>query len=564
MTDNISSSSLADIAAASGHIGYQWDLKADHLIWVGPWQKLFGAERDHPPHNAETLAAVIVAEDRHRVFTGGTPIIDREYRIKMPDGRIVWVCEHATTSFDGASAVKQQGLIRIIDVPQRQMSAQNAMERDALTGKPNRAYMLAQVNRVLGGSTALKQLSAYLVVSVDKMSFINDALGTRTADMLLCGVAQRLGELVPTKAVLARVGGDMFGILLPGIGNEAVSLADRILHNFRDRPVAMPAAPVHVTMSIGGIRLTDSNASAVDLLIRAEQALHEAQQNGRNRYAEYQESAARSMTHRATLELGERVKRALKNDGLKLAYQPVVDTVTGDVLFYEALARLFGDDGNIILAADFIPVVELQGLAPEFDRHVLALAVKEMEEHPELRLAVNVSGLTASQSGWSEHIQRTLGGRGDLTRRLIIEITETAAVADVTETERFAAFLQRLGGQVALDDFGAGTTSIRHLRTLALTIMKIDRELFLNLLGNREQEHLVRMLVSIAHGFGLKVVAEGVETEDVAAWLRAENVDMMQGYYLGRPALGRPWIDIDTAKPHAPLAISLLGTLPAT
>jgi EAL domain-containing protein (putative c-di-GMP-specific phosphodiesterase class I) len=200
---------------------------------------------------------------------------------------------------------------------------------------------------------------------------------------------------------------------------------------------------------------------------------------------------------------------------------------------------------------------------------VLSLAVKELAAHPELRLAVNVSGMTAAQTSWPEHIQRILAGRTDITRRLIIEITETAAVTDVTETERFANFLQRLGGQVALDDFGAGTTSIRHLRTLALAIMKIDRELFINLIGNKEQEHLVRMLISIAHGFGLKVVAEGVETSAVADWLREARVDMMQGYYFGRPELGRPWVDLATqgliagkaAKDEVPLELGAVTVL---
>src|SRR5262249_22482557 len=139
-----------------------------------------------------------------------------------------------------------------------------------------------------------------------------------------------------------------------------------------------------------------------------------------------------------------------------------------------------------------------------------------------------------------------------------VEITETAAIVDVSETRRFVDTLKELGGQVSLDDFGAGFTSIRHLRALSLSIMKIDKDLLHDLLKNPEQQHLVRMLIGIARGLGMKTVAEGVETAAIAEWLRGEKIDMMQGYYFGRPSLDRPWAqeksgDITmTAKSTAP------------
>ena len=352
----------------------------------------------------------------------------------------------------------------------------------------------------------------------------------------------------------------MFGILLPGLAAEAAPLAERILQNFRDRPMATCSVAIQVTASIGGVRLAGTVTDGQEFMIHAEQALREAQQRGRDQYLEYQESETRAQETRSMLALGQRVKQALRQGGLKLAYQPVIDTETGQTVFYEALARMFGEDGKMITAADFIPVVEQQGLASEFDHYVFDLSIREMEAAPNLWLAVNVSGLTAAQPDWLDYVKRVLEPRPDVARRLIVEVTETAAIMDVAETRRFGEALRQLGGKLSLDDFGAGFTSIRHLRTLPLSIMKMDRELILNLIGNPEQENLVRMLIGMAHGLGLKIVAEGIETEDVAQWLRREKVDMLQGYYFGRPSLDKPW-QTKTDNQAADARIeSILGT----
>jgi diguanylate cyclase (GGDEF)-like protein len=560
MTQDSPPFSLADIAAASGYIGYSWDLLADKISWFGSWENLFSAP-ETLPSNAETLASAILPDDHYLVFND-SPMFDREYRLRNSDGRIMWVTEHGTTDHENGRPTKQRGLIRIIDGPQKRIPPVTAAvhERDPLTGRLNRTGMLAQLKRLLEGPKNARQASAYLVVGIDNMAFVNEAVGMKPADTLLCSVADRLSNLSPLRAIAARVGGDTYGILLPGLAHEADPLALRILQSFRDRPVTTAASNVHLTVSIGCLRLAETPPDAREIMIRAELALSEARKRGRNQYVAYQESPERAQENRATLEIAERVKQALKGDRLRLAFQPIIETATDHVLFYEALARLFRDDGRLMPAAEFIPIVEQQGLAGDLDRHVLSLAIREIEAHSELRLAVNISGLTAAQADWPDYLTKVLSPCPDVARRLIIEITETAAIMDVAETKRLVETLKDLGSQVALDDFGAGSTSIRHLRTLSLSIMKIDRELLLNLIGNSEQQHLVRMLIHLARGLGLKTVAEGVETEDVAAWLREEKVDMMQGYYFGRPSLDRPWLELKGAEASEESAKNLLGT----
>ncbi len=531
---------LAELLSAAGDAAYCWDIDSDRIEWCGAWTKVFGEGRE-PPASSARFFETIFDDDRPLVFGVEVGTIDREYRLRGPQGNFIWVHERGIAEFRGQRLARQCGLLRVIEKPASH-EASDWSGRDELTGCFNRAHMTAQIDKALEGARASRRMVAYLVVGIDKMSFLNEAVGMEAGDGLLRGVANRLRETLPTRAILGRVGGDMFGVLLPDpLSRDFPALIERLLQDFRHRPVVTSATPLHITVSIGVVRLPSVAKNASEAMIFAEQALHAAHQRGRNLFVEYVDNPERMQENRQLLDLGERVKLALKHDGLKLAYQPIVDAQTGQTLFYEALARLIGDDGKPIPAAHFVPVVEQLGLALEFDRHVLQLAVREMEESPDLSLAINISGLTAAQADWPDHMRRVLAPRPHVTRRLIVEITETAAIVDVSETRRFVETLRELGGRVSLDDFGAGFTSIRHLRALSVSIMKIDKDLLHELLKNTEQQHLVRMLAGIARGLGIKTVAEGVETAEIAEWLRAEKIDMMQGYYFGRPSLERPW-----------------------
>lgn len=557
-------SPLAKIMNAAGNVGYHWDLKADHIIWFGEWQKLFGAERSHPPYDSKTFSDVVIPEDRYIVFGTGESVIDRNYRLRLPDGRTIWVHEKGSLESDQAGPIRQCGMLSLVEsLSQKTQSVDKAEDHsiDPLTKLPNREHMIADLNKLLATPKEDHRASCYMVVGIDKMAFVNEAVGPKSADTMLFNVGSRLAELMPGKTLVARVGGDLFGVLLSGNnGRNFESVAEKILQNFRDQPVQAATAPIFITVSIGVVRLDDKvPASASEVMIRAEQALCEARLRGRNVMVEYQATTPNSEARRVTMEMGERFKYALKNSQLRLAYQPIIDAATGQVVFYEALVRMFKEDGEIIPAADFVPAIEELGLALELDYHVLELVLQELQTYPDLRLAMNISGFTAARADWPDYLSSRLVGRESIVQRLIIEITETVAITDVRETQRFAETLTKLGGKVAIDDFGSGFTSIRHLRSLSLSIMKIDREMLNNLLDNSEQEHLVRMMIAIARGLGLKTVAEGVETEEVANWLQKEKVDMMQGYYFGRPSIERPWLSLKGADMSAQNVKALLG-----
>lgn len=553
---------LSDILLASGDAGYEWDLVADKITWFGAWDKIFGATC-FPPENSERLYNIIFTDDRPLVFGSEELALDRHYRLLLANGSLVWVHERGTVIRENEQAVSQRGVLRLEEKrPQERIAYAEMQGRDILTGCYNRAHMLSQISRAIETAKTSRRTASYFVVSVDKMSFVNEAAGMEVGDALLRGVAERLSQLIPGRAMLGRVGGDIFGVLLPEpLGSDMERMAERVLRSFRDQPVVTSQTPLHITVSIGGVKMPTVAKNATEGMIFAEQALHDARQRGRNLFTEYMDSPERANQNRRILELGERIQHAFKHNEFRLAFQPVIETATGHVLFYETLVRMIGNDGVPVAAGQFVPVIEQMGLAFDLDRLVLDMSIKELEQAPDLYLAVNVSGLTAAQADWPEHVQKVLGGKPDVASRLIVEITETAAIVDVSETRRFVDSLRELGGQVALDDFGAGFTSIRHLRSLSLSIMKIDKDLLHNILTNSEQQHLVRMLIELARGLGLKTVAEGVETEEVADWLRKEKADMMQGYYFGRPSLERPWLELRNAQASAKESMGLLSRI---
>ncbi|MCL2469710.1 MAG: bifunctional diguanylate cyclase/phosphodiesterase [Alphaproteobacteria bacterium] len=542
-----------DIVTASGHIGYQWDLLKDHITWFGPWRSLFGSGQAAPPSCAQELAQYVLAVDHHLIFNDMPASFERTYRLRSADGVLLHIRESGRTDFEKGRAVRQQGLLRLLEQPEKEAVFHVSADRDPLTGRPNRSCFQSVIDKLLSGPRLTRQNSAYMVVGIDKMAFVNEATGTKIADQLICAAADRLSSLCPTRALIGRVSGDTFGIVLPDLAKDMEILADRILANFHDHAVSAGPMCLHLSVCIGCLPFADAQGDAADIMIHAEQALHEARLIGRGQKVTYFESTRRAEEHRNILDIFERVKQALKANSVLLAFQPVVQAQTGKVVFYEALARLMNDDGSPMPAGDFIPIVEQMGLAPEFDAHVLDLAIACLEKNPNLCLAVNLSGATATREDLPSLMRRKLAGRLNVARRLIIEITETAAVQDIKRICMLIASLYQVGCEVALDDFGAGATSIRHLRDLDLAVMKIDRDLLINLTASEEQQHLVRMLIALAHGLGIKAVAEGIENEETALWLRDEGADYLQGYHIGRPSFDQPQSCAGQLRVKAPL-----------
>jgi EAL domain-containing protein (putative c-di-GMP-specific phosphodiesterase class I) len=224
------------------------------------------------------------------------------------------------------------------------------------------------------------------------------------------------------------------------------------------------------------------------------------------------------------------------------AFQPVVCAATGVVDYFECLLRMRDEGGTVVASAEFITVIEELGLIGLIDRFALESTVQELATNPDVRLGFNISGLTACDRPWLRSLMSLLRYRPELARRLVVEITETAALCDIEESARFVDTLRGLGCRVALDDFGAGHTSLRHLQILPVDIVKIDGSLVRNLTKQSQCRVFLRHLLGLAKGFGLTTVAECVESAEEAALLRAEGIAYFQGYHFGRPSLDRAWL----------------------
>lgn len=252
--------------------------------------------------------------------------------------------------------------------------------------------------------------------------------------------------------------------------------------------------------------------------------------------------------------IGASLEAALRRDRLLLAFQPIVCAQTGRVDYFECLLRMRDEEKGLVSCGEFVEAIERAGLIGLIDRHVLGKVAEELEAHPTVRLGLNVSGLTASDRPWLRLLISVLGRQPDLARRLVIEITETALLENIEEAARFVDTLRQLGCRVALDDFGAGHTSLRHLQILSVDTVKFDGGFVHSLPSSGESRIFLRHLLDLASSFGLRTVAECVETAEEAALLSAEGFHYLQGYHLGRPTLERGWLGEGLLVP--PLAIA--------
>jgi EAL domain-containing protein (putative c-di-GMP-specific phosphodiesterase class I) len=246
---------------------------------------------------------------------------------------------------------------------------------------------------------------------------------------------------------------------------------------------------------------------------------------------------------RRGLAVGAAVEAALRQDRFVLAFQPVVCATTGRVDYFECLLRMCDEEGRITSGGEFITIVEGLGWIGLIDRYVLKKVVRELGADPEVKLGFNISGMTAGDRLWLRSVTPLLRRRPDIARRLVVEITETAAQGDITESARFVDTLRRIGCRVALDDFGAGHTSLRHLQILPVDIVKIDGSLVRSLTSRPQNRIFFRHLLSMINGLGLPTVAECVENAEDATLLRAEGIGYLQGHHFGRPTIGRASFD---------------------
>ena len=451
--------------------------------------------------------------------------LDIEYRLLDRSGGVVWVRDEATSipGTDGGPRLVEGVLVDITEQRRAAESLRYHADHDVLTGLVNRRRFEEELERC--GSGPAGCAGAVVIVDVDHFKFVNDSLGHEAGDAVLRGVASSLRERIGSSGLPARLGGDEFAVLLPGAGEQqARELAVSLLHAVRSRETRVP-----VTAS-AGIAVFDMGPAQNprDALVAADIALYEAKEGGRDRVATFTGQQGERLTW-----VG-RVRRAIEEERLVLHAQPIVDLTTGETVGEELLVRMRDESGEIVSPAAFLPTAEHFGLIRDIDRWVVARALELAAAGR--NVSVNLSARSLSDPGLTDAVERGLRETGTDPARLVFEITETAAAADMEEVRAFAERVQRIGCGLALDDFGTGFGSFIYLKHLPVRELKIDMEFVRHIDTSPADRRLVQSIVLIARGLGVRTVAEGVEDAAALRLLREYGVDRAQGWHLGAPA----------------------------
>jgi diguanylate cyclase (GGDEF)-like protein len=468
-----------------------------------------------------------------RHIAHGTPF-DGHWSLSADDGTALFVHESgsAAPAGPGSHPALIQGVLRLANAAEP-AAAPNV---DALTGLPDRAAVTALLDSAIRQAARDGRTGLFAAVGIDNMGLINDAWGVAIADRVIAATASRVGTLIRKDDDFGRIGGDSFGVILTDCPEAMLPrIADKLLEGFHGDALRTVDGTFPVSVSVGIVPFPGDVPSAAEAVVRAESALRRAKHRGHDSWAAAPTADVRRAESRRTLATGTAFVDAARDDRLFFAYQPVIATADGRAAYHECLLRMRMPDGGVMAAGAFIPIVERLGFVRLLDRHTLHLAMRDLVRHPTRRLAVNISALTTGDPGWIALLTSLLARRRDVAERLIVEMTETAALRDAEETVRFLEAVRALGCRTSLDDFGAGHTAFRHLTALPFDIVKLDGSLTEHLGTEPARRAIVRAIVDFAHSLGRSVVAECIESIDDVAQLRDVGVDYLQGYFLGAP-----------------------------
>jgi len=410
---------------------------------------------------------------------------------------------------------------------------------DELTGLANRRLFLERVAQYMSSAIGGEHKLAVLLIDLERFKNINDSLGQLGGDELLKQVAEWLTQNAGEANLVARMGADHFAVVLPKVTQEVdvVRLIEKTMATFLEHPFHLHDASFRIAIKVGVTLFPDDGTSADTLLRNAEAALKKAQTSG-ERYLFYTQKMTEAMAHKLSLE--NQLRKALDNEEFVLHYQPKVNLVSGKLTSAEALIRWNDPRIGLVPPARFIPILEETGLINEVGRWALHQAIDDyLRWHSAglaaVRVAVNVSPMQLRDRGFCHQILQAIDIHEQAPSGLELEITESLIMADVKYSIASLQTIRAMGISVAIDDFGTGFSSLSYLSKLPVDTLKIDRSFVIEMTESTEGLSLVSTIINLAHSMKLKVVAEGVETEEQANLLRKLSCDEMQGYLFSKP-----------------------------
>ncbi len=538
---------VAAILSSIGEAAYQWDLKSDALSWadnapavlsVGDIAQIASGRcyaRHLDPANLLTrFDAVTRSGDRDR-GSGVAYQVQYCFCPSPSDGCKLWV-EDTGRWFAGPDGrpLRASGVVRVINERHAREEHLAYLSRfDGLTGEMNRLQLI-EVLRSAVEEAKRHPSCGFLLASVDNLARLNEAYGFAVADEVISAIAKRIRARLRGGDTLGRFSGNKLGVVLKNCtADEITAAAQRLLAAVREEVVTTSAGAIAATITVGGIAAPRHARSAEEVLARAQEALEVAKMKRRGSFELYQPSPEREVLRRENIRASDEIVAALNERRILLALEPIVEVASRRPRFYECLMRIRRPDGTLTSSAAIIPIAERLGLVRLIDHRMLELAMNELAATPELHASLNLSSASTTDPDWWSGLEAQLRAHPGIAGRLVLEITETAAIHNLDETRGFVARAKDFGCRIAIDDFGAGFTSFRSLRKLGVDMIKIDGAFVQNLARSEDDRIFVRTLIELGRGLGVLTVAEWVRDEETAALLNAWGCDFMQGELTG-------------------------------
>ncbi|GAB3682327.1 putative bifunctional diguanylate cyclase/phosphodiesterase [Salinisphaera aquimarina] len=447
----------------------------------------------------------------------------------------------------GAMVLDQTERLRI-DKHALEAEAVRLGQRDALTGLCNRAYFIDQLESGIAAAHLSRTRLGLIVVDLDGFSEVNDHYGAANGDRVLKSVARRLGNAIGDAGLVARLGGDSFGVLLdPLQSTDILENAARRIQQGLEPPCALESLALNLAASIGGAVYPDNARDTYALINAAEGAMQHAKTRGGG----FELVKARMPLRDAEMHsLSAELRTAIEKDQLILHLQPLVDTVADRVHGVEALVRWQHPRRGLIMPGDFIPRAERSGLMRDLSNWVLRRALEYAADLRAngwpLRMSVNLSARSLLDPDFPDVLAGLLAAYELPSKFLTLEITEDTLMADQRRTLDVITRVANMGVQISIDDFGTGYSQLAYLKRLPASEIKIDRSFVQDMLISKTDLSIVQATIGLGHALGLRAVGEGIETEAQADRMRLLGCDLIQGFYIGRPMpidKLREWLD---------------------
>ncbi len=540
---------------------WDWDLKNNAITHSPRWKEMFGysdvALGETPEDNLKLIHLDDLkkaSEDIADFIAGRVDVLDSEFRLQCADGSWKWVSSRGMLFYekDGNKPIRVLGAHS--DISARKLSEDkyfNLAHYDQITELPNRVLFLDRLHLDMKRSKKTGQSIALMYIDLDKFKEVNDTLGHKMGNVLLKEVADRLSSCIRVTDTVARMGGDEFTIVLNNldVNLTADNTAEAILSKIAE-PFQLGSDSVYITCSIGITTFPEDGSDVEVLLSNADQAMYAAKVLGRNRYNYFTANLQQRAIERMRLVNDLRV--ALQRKEFYLHYQPIVQLNTGEIHKAEALIRWQHPQRGLVSPMDFIPLAESTGLIVEIGDWVYEEAAKQVKIWREsilnFQISINKSpvqfraGITHKK--WLDYLE-TIDLPGS---SMAIEITESLLLDSDKPIIDMLLEYRTAGIQVAVDDFGTGYSSLSYLHKFQMDYLKIDRSFTSKITTSASDWALCEVIIIMAHKLGMKVIAEGVETQEQMNLLLGAGCDYGQGYFFSQPVSASDFLNIDSEQ----------------